>query len=53
MERITNYLKNNPSAIDALKILLLENIEYPVITVLYEAVRDLEDEINETHDRIS
>ncbi len=47
MDRIVSYLKQNPSAIDALKIILLENIEYPVITVLFESVRDLEDDLDE------
>ena len=47
MDRIVSYLKRNPNAMDELKIVLLENIEYPVIAVLFEAVRDLEEKMNE------
>ena len=45
MDRIINYIKINPSSIDCIKLVLLEYIEYPAVAVLFEAIRDLEDEI--------
>jgi hypothetical protein len=46
------YLKNNPEAIDCLKILLLENIEYPAVNVLYESIRDFEDDLEVLNEHI-